>query len=1000
MEVLVGFNCFITILIAITFGIIFIQLRSTVNKLRQQVDSLHQTVDRLSARRTTAPARPVQQVAPSAETLPTPPMQPKPVQPAPVQSPPPQPKSEPSRPTPAPVAVEGISKPDVPPTLPPTPQASPHPEPTPPPKIPASPLVTWFRNTNVLVQIGILILFIGVGFLLKYAADQGWFSLELRHIAAAVGGVVLSGLGWRLASRITRQGAANAETEQDPTLATRRWAYALALQGGGLGVIYLTTFSAFGIYELIPSVLAFAIFVILGVLCATLAIINNARILALLAIIGAFLAPILASDGGGSHIILFSYYAIINAGILAIAWFKAWRSLNLVGFFFTLGMGAAWGSAEYTPDKFATTEPFLILFFLFYLAIPILFALRQSDQTEAEDEQTPRPAYSYVDVSLLFGNPIAAILIQSELVSHIDFGLAYSTIGAAAIYLGLAVVFLRQNIERIKLLTECLLFWGLFFALFTVPLVFDPQITGAIWAVAGAGLAGMGSYRKQLWPKLKGLVVQFGAGIFMMQDIFELGAFDLLREVPVVNAIFISGMLLSVSGLVTAYFMQRESDEEAGESSVELSQLFSWLMLAWGLGWWFGTGLSQAFAFETVWWPDRYQVFNLILFATVSCALGEWLGRTGASRWQLDWSGIRFPMLLLLPFLMVMALIQLDISDHHFQNGGWLIWPLALVAHYWMLYGRDSDFVVMLQGDVGDSEDKEPPRQWLGLHHAGALWLVTFILLSITIQPLIAYLDAREYGDGWRGLPILGIPALIVLLVMRLRRRNAWPVRNHEITYQFFATGPLVLALIFFSMAGNAATDGNSSPLPYIPILNPMDIAQLIMLVAVWRWVQQLTVERARWIGILWAILVFITINYITARAVYQLSDSQDTWGNMLYASVILQTTYSIVWSVLALLLMFGAQFVTQVKAIASSNLVVRFLQRFTEGFIRTRHPQTAWFAGAVLLGLTVIKLFVVDLANAGTIARIVSFISVGLLILVVAYFAPIPPSGAETENG
>ena len=52
-------------------------------------------------------------------------------------------------------------------------------------------------------------------------------------------------------------------------------------------MIYLTTFSAFGIYQLIPSVLAFAIFVILGVLCATLAVINNARILAFLAIIGA-----------------------------------------------------------------------------------------------------------------------------------------------------------------------------------------------------------------------------------------------------------------------------------------------------------------------------------------------------------------------------------------------------------------------------------------------------------------------------------------------------------------------------------------------------------------------------------------------------------------------------------------------------------------------------------------------------------------------------------------
>jgi len=49
-----------------------------------------------------------------------------------------------------------------------------------------------------------------------------------------------------------------------------------------------------------------------------------------------------------------------------------------------------------------------------------------------------------------------------------------------------------------------------------------------------------------------------------------------------------------------------------------------------------------------------------------------------------------------------------------------------------------------------------------------------------------------------------------------------------------------------------------------------------------------------------------------------------------------------------------------------------------------------------VLLGAVVVKLFLVDLADIGTIARIISFIVVGLLILVIGYLSPMPPKEKE----
>ena len=58
------------------------------------------------------------------------------------------------------------------------------------------------------------------------------------------------------------------------------------------------------------------------------------------------------------------------------------------------------------------------------------------------------------------------------------------------------------------------------------------------------------------------------------------------------------------------------------------------------------------------------------------------------------------------------------------------------------------------------------------------------------------------------------------------------------------------------------------------------------------------------------------------------------------------------------------------------------------------------WFAGAACMALVLLKLFLVDLGNSGTVERIVSFIGTGALLLIVGYFAPVPPrSAAERDS-
>ena len=78
-----------------------------------------------------------------------------------------------------------------------------------------------------------MILFFGFSFFLTYVAEQGWFALEIRLGAAALAGIGLLTIGWRLRDS--------------------RREYALALQGCGAGVVYLTAFAAVNLYALIGA---------------------------------------------------------------------------------------------------------------------------------------------------------------------------------------------------------------------------------------------------------------------------------------------------------------------------------------------------------------------------------------------------------------------------------------------------------------------------------------------------------------------------------------------------------------------------------------------------------------------------------------------------------------------------------------------------------------------------------------------------------------------------
>jgi len=135
----------------------------------------------------------------------------------------------------------------------------------------------WLTTGNVPAKVGVLLSIIGVGFLVKEGIDRHWLVLPLgaRLALVAVFGVAMLALGWRLRAR--------------------ERGYGLTLQGGGIGVLYVTTYAAYALYGLLGATLAFGLLFAVTIVAVVLALLQDARVLAVLGIVGGFLAPVLTA---------------------------------------------------------------------------------------------------------------------------------------------------------------------------------------------------------------------------------------------------------------------------------------------------------------------------------------------------------------------------------------------------------------------------------------------------------------------------------------------------------------------------------------------------------------------------------------------------------------------------------------------------------------------------------------------------------------------------------
>ncbi|HEX8587039.1 DUF2339 domain-containing protein [Pseudomonas sp.] len=785
----------------------------------------------------------------------------------------------------------------------------------------------WLLGGNTVLRVGVVLLFLGLAFLLRYATEGMAVPIEARYAGVAVAALALLGLGWWLRER--------------------NESFALMLQGTGVAVLYLTVFAAMKVHTLLATGMAFSLLVAVTVFSAILAVTQNALALACVAALGGFAAPLLTSSGEGSHVALFSYFALLNAGIFAIAWFKAWRPLNLIGFIGTFGIGFAWGMDAYTPELFWSTEPFLILFFLMYLAIGLLFARRKLQEHAAGPEDDSRAATlrwsarqtHYVDGSLLFGTPVVGFGLQYALIQHLEFGAAFSALALGLLYMGIARLLAGRAPGRALLLVETCVSLGVVFATLAIPLALSAQWTTVAWAVEGAAVFWLGMRQNRLLARGFGLLLQLGAGIAFLGVVGR-------WYVPNFNhGDFWTPLIIALAGLVSAFTVER-----IGTLRLSLSERFLQpVLLIWGALWW-----SAALCVSTHYVPGAAEFSTLLLLGAVS--VGLWT----VAALRLNWNGIAQLSTLLMPLSAVLlALMSFNAYYNPAAHWGWLGWITVFAIHLWSLKRLDSRLLARLRSAA----------------HVIGCWLIIIVL---SLQLRYALLMLSESYNAWRWLGWALLPSLY-LLATTASRTWPWPVGAYPREYRVWAAAPLAALMLGWFWLANGFSEGAADPLPYLPLLNPLELGLLITLTGVFSWTRQqlpqlgVSESRAQKAALLIAgASLFALITAMVLRTAHHWAGVA-WYPEALFESMRVQAGLSIVWTLMALALMIG-------------------------GHLRARRD--LWIAGAALIGVVVAKLFFVELSNRGGLERIISFIGVGVLLLVVGYFAPLPPRHPAPGKG
>jgi len=897
----------------------------------------------------------------------------------------------------------------------------------------------WFLGGNLVVRVGVLVLLVGVVLLLRLLSEYIEISIATKLIAVGVTGLALAALGLKLTAK--------------------RFSYGITLQGAGLAIAYLSTFFAYSVYEIIPSIPSFIGLGLLSAITIALAVRQNAFPLALLALSGGFFAPILTSEDTGGLVTLFSYYLLLNVTIAIIAHYRPWKILNLFGVTVTFGLAYYWGISENLSIVIETQRWALValvtLHWLLYLFVVIRYAqqiitynaLNEKDLSHADnvddtkhlDRANVGSSYVFpIDTGLLFSVPLLAFGLFSALLNDISNALTITSAILAAVYLGMGWLFIQRS-RRYALITEGMLALGLGFFALVIPLALDAEWIAFGWSVQGLALVWFGRRSLRSWSVLFGLLLQLvSIGMLVTTAIFS------TQDYPV-----LAFSISALSYLATVFILRASNSPAALINSLDSSNNLNSLNNK-------GTTTSSVIQSQTLDRTSDVLTSYAHALGVSTQAAQQWL--TSIDRqsrvFKFVWHSPRFiKFLTLTAMAWMLQVLMLDL--HHWfdiwQSSTTVIALAALISliSYWVInryrpwaeirqlsHGLLALFYFMLILQLPQKFERNltwATAEWLvflgliiGWLVMGQLWLKTW---SDTWSDTLSDNNntSRYTAASWLGTGILLIAAAA---------HYGLPDSDGLMAFLFSAT--LILIGLWLNQHYTRQNAENTSTNKAVGqgLLYWFDWQQAILgCAAIFAPVALLWVVTTNWSydGMIWGMSYFPLFNLydITSWLTLSVGFSLYYINQRRHSETVIESGATAkskhVFNAESLLIVLGL-----ISFWLISSMLVRTLHAFigtplwndyqggawqseqvqtgltilwtllalVATIMASRYWQRAlWFMGIGLLGIVVLKLVLVDLSQTEAIWRVISFLGAGSLILLIGYLAPLPPAHEETEN-
>jgi uncharacterized membrane protein len=856
-----------------------------------------------------------------------------------------------------------------------------------------------------LLYIGVAAIIIGVSYFEKLAIDNHWVSETARVIQGAILGLVLVAAGLRFVRAGYRL-------------------YGQVLSGCGIAILYVSTYAAFNFYRLVGQPVAFILMSGVTILGAWLADRQRSQSLALVAVGGGFLTPFLLRSTTDAEVALFGYEAILIAGTMLLSRRRDWPTLNVVSYAFTVLTVGAWAARFYAPSKYLPTELFLTLFCAMFL-----FILRECGHSRHPSAAAERA----ILWTAPFGYYLASLAVLS---GHSSALLIYLVILSLV---GIIVCARAGSPQRLA-------FW---LAVAAPLLLWSDAHGGSTWLAAGLA-AWAGVYILNLAGLLEATLGEgrrfAGADIVLLHAnglAAYAGAYLLIEPVrAAANAPLAAGLALT-QGILGYVTLGRRREEALHFVALAFTLLTIAVALQFDGAW-----ITSAWAAEgaaVIWLGLRerrewLRLGGLLLFAVAIIRLIalQFSDPPVGQILLLNGRAICGTFVIALTYLLTLAHQRPGSSPARSTETGiglvtakLLLLALAAseIVAYWMLHppppfepGSQVVAACLIVGTVTMWLGLKRRQEWVRGVGGAVIALSLFSLLSMQLEAV-----PREYVTVLNGRAAAGVFAVLILYgLAALHRRLGAHVTGLPVNLAVLTTGASLLSLSLLTSeidafwAARGAADAWSIPREGLQVIAWAGVGGFL----IWQGLS----NRRTWIraagGALLAIAIlrllrlqfadvspgYIVVtnarfiaSVIVVALLYGLARLYQGAGEALEARYGPHTILWLMANALTLTLLTGeitaywqVRDILHVSALASANsefaremmLSVTWALYATLLIVvglKKKYAPIRYFAMTVF-GITIVKVFAIDLAELDRIYRVLSIVGLGVALLLTSY--------------